>query len=189
MPQRNISSQIGNTFYQIGRYFSSGVGDGSLVSASMLAGQIFYCPIIIPQTITVDRIAVNVGTGQTAGEARLAMRYFSNSSKSVGRLLFDAATVDCSTSGAKEITINQIIQPGYYMGLLWNKIASTTYTAYTNSPLSGSIVGQTSVGVSFLSGFTLTGITYGSAFPDSPESGAPGTPNNNCPILSLRIAG
>jgi hypothetical protein len=156
---------ISPIIYIPSRYYSN-LAEGSISSVAMSANQIFYCPFIVYRVTTFDRIAVNVATAQTGGEARLGIRNFANGA--AGSIALDAGTINCSTTGAKEIVINSTLQPGQYFLLLWNKVASTAFSAYSNSPGLLSTIGSAAIiapgGNQSLS-FVAINITYtGNAF-------------------------
>lgn len=178
---RQIS--VPQAFYQTGCYFSGMAGD-NVANYSMAGDTIAYVPLIIQENVSVDRIGINVTSALSEGEARLGIRRFVN--KALGELILDAGTVDCSTTGAKQIIINTTLPPGLYMGMLHNKVAGTSFSSYSQSGISGSIVGRSSIGTSFNAGFALD-VPYG-PFPTNPESGAPGVYKTFSPIIFLRIA-
>lgn len=167
-----------------GRYFTSLTGD-TTSNVSMGANEIRYIPFIIQVATTFDRIGVNVTTAQTGGEARLGIRSV-GSNGLPGNLFFDAGIIDCSTTGAKEITISQAPPAGQYYAMILNKIASTSINSVISTPISGSILGQTSIGTTFHCGFVVNGVTY-AAFANNPESSTP-TPNTIAPLITLRLA-
>jgi hypothetical protein len=85
---------------------------GNHPSLTVIADRLSFVPIEIA-SCQIDRIAVVVTTGAAGSLVRLGI-YNSNSAGYPGNLFFDAGTVDSSTTGLKEITVNQTLQPGRY---------------------------------------------------------------------------
>lgn len=92
------------------------------VSTALTANRIYAHPFIVPKTITLDRIAVNVTTLVASGQLRLGI--YSDSNSEPNSLILDAGTVDTSTTGVKTITINQQLTAGLY----WLVAASNSAT-------------------------------------------------------------
>lgn len=76
-------------------------------SGSPSANVLRATPFICPKQITLDRIAISIITG-VAGNARLGI-YGDNGNLLPQTLLLDAGEVDVGSSGAKILTINQVL--------------------------------------------------------------------------------
>jgi hypothetical protein len=76
----------------------------------------YAIPFVVPKTITIDRIAVNVTTLVASGLIRLGI--YNNANGEPGTLLLDAGAVDSSTTGVKTITISQQLVGGYLYWLV-----------------------------------------------------------------------
>jgi hypothetical protein len=74
--------------------------------------QINGYPLFLPKSLAVDRIAVNVATAGAAN-SKIRLGAYKPNFDGTFSLLFDAGTVDCSTTGAKEITINETLPAGW----------------------------------------------------------------------------
>lgn len=96
-----------------GEYY--GIMGASITSSSVavVADKIYSAPFLVLQEETFDRIAINIGTG-AVGAARLGI-YASASNSKPGALVLDAGEIaDTSTTGDKEIVIDQTLTPGLY---------------------------------------------------------------------------
>jgi hypothetical protein len=88
----------------------------SVLLASQSTGRQFtneallFIPIAIRQPVTVDRMQILVDTAEAGVVARLGL--YENNDGTVGSLIVDAGTVDCSTTGFKEVTINETLPSG-----------------------------------------------------------------------------
>lgn len=93
-----------------------------------------------PQTF--DRIAIEVTTGVATALTRLGI-YKDDGESAPGSLVLDAGTVDCSTTGLKEITISQVLESGRYWLASVAQTAAATLRAvpFTRDPVVGSSTG------------------------------------------------
>lgn len=71
-------------------------------------------PFVIPKAASFDRIAVNITTAAASTTVRLGVYAHDPATENPGALLFDAGTVDSSTTGTKEITISETLAAGIY---------------------------------------------------------------------------
>lgn len=75
---------------------------------------IHLVPIILFSSETITTLSLEVTTAAGAGDnARLGL-YDSNANGEPNNLLIDGGEVDISTTGVKEVTINQSVNPGIY---------------------------------------------------------------------------
>lgn len=101
----------------IGRYRGP-TGDGSTV-AVITTNYLYGAAFLVSQNETFDRIAVDVTTAEAGKSARLGI--YNSSGQGPTTLLLDAGEVDLSTTGVKEIVINQALTPGdYYLAVISN---------------------------------------------------------------------
>lgn len=96
-----------------GEYYGIlGAGIGSSAVA-VVADKIYSAPFLVLKEESFDRIGISVGTG-AVGAARLGI-YASGTNWKPGSLVLDAGEIaDTSSTGDKEITINQTLAPGLY---------------------------------------------------------------------------
>jgi hypothetical protein len=68
-------------------------------------------PFMLMRTATLDRLKVNITTADAGSTVRLGL-YTSDSHGMPSTLLLDGGTIDSSTTGAKEVTVNQQLTGG-----------------------------------------------------------------------------
>jgi hypothetical protein len=108
----NYYRKIGVTQYESWyTYFGT---TSTLSTATLVASRLFAFPFIVPKTITLDRIAINVYTAGT-GNARMGIY---RNSESLGlypdQLVLDSGEVSIASTGVKSVTINQQLTAGLY---------------------------------------------------------------------------
>lgn len=112
------SADVIANVYRSGKY----AFPGSRTSASTQQlgnGRVCYVALALNKARSIDRIACEVTAAGTAGsEVRLGA-YGSDATLQPTSLLFDAGTIDSTTTGVKEITVAQTIGPG----IVWLAIA------------------------------------------------------------------
>jgi len=102
-----------------GEYYGALGAAGPITPITMVADKLYCIPFLVLKTETFNGIAIDVQT-LSAGNARLGI-YNDNGACAPGTLLVDAGAVDTGTTGAKEIVINQSLQPGlYWLAAIFN---------------------------------------------------------------------
>ena len=103
------------------RYYQGNLRVGELATGGGIDDRLRLSPWWIPHDVAVDRIGVEVTTGQATGSTRLGI-YESGSDGLPDKLLIDAGTIDSSTTGFKEITIDVKLvgQHLYWTGFVHN---------------------------------------------------------------------
>jgi len=71
------------------------------------------CPLPVGKAVTLDRIGLEVTTAVATAVVRLGI-YADDGNGYPGALVLDAGTIDASTTGFKEIVINQALAAGLY---------------------------------------------------------------------------
>ncbi|MFW6125476.1 MAG: hypothetical protein ACOC58_00060 [Chloroflexota bacterium] len=95
----------------VARWVLPGWYCGGGLTLTVTANRIYYTPIFVSEDTTFIRIGCNVTTA-VAGTADL--RIFEWDDGLPGAQILSAGTVDTSTTGYKEIVINQTLARGYY---------------------------------------------------------------------------
>lgn len=122
------------------------LGTASLLALSATAfakDTIRYTPFTISKKVTVTKIAINVTVqGDSSTTARLAIYSAAATTKYPGALLLDCGTVAIDSTGVKEISISQSLDPGLYW-LAINHGSTTSPTlrsvgSYSFPPIGGS---------------------------------------------------
>lgn len=98
-----------------GRYFGNWHQSPWLVrgTGTPVLNLVYYCPIYVSSSITIDRIAMEVATGTGGGgTARLGLYDSDGTSYAPLTRLADFGTVTLNPAGVKELTISQSITAG-----------------------------------------------------------------------------
>jgi hypothetical protein len=119
-------------------YVHDNLGTGALADEDVIA-----VPIIIGESMTLDRIAVRVTTSNTS-TTRLGIYNHSSTAFAPGTLLVDGGLISTTSLGTKETTISQAVTPGVY----WLAIISNYTTAPEFRVLSAN--GSVGLGASLL---------------------------------------
>jgi hypothetical protein len=112
VPFGRFLSRAGVTRYTTpGWFIASETSGGNPVADTML-----FLPILVQEVRTFDRIALWVTTLAAGEVARLGVYEadLDADGLSPGALILDAGTVSLASTGAKEITIDLALGPGYY---------------------------------------------------------------------------
>jgi hypothetical protein len=101
----------------LGRYMRSGLYTPPFLCSADAAGAItqsteYAAMFPVANTVTVDRIGLEVTTQAALNVVRLGIRQDNNLYP--GTLLLDAGTIDASGTGFLEIIISQLLAPGIY---------------------------------------------------------------------------
>ena len=161
-----------------GQYTSgSSVSTGN---AGVTANRLYYQPIYVPRTVTVDRIAVNHAATTAGAGSVMRLGIYTSTNDLPSTLLLDAGTVDLTTAAAlKTVTINQQLTAGVYWLAAVGQITSGSPTFATGNP--GMHVPD--------AGGTFTGVKFeGGVTGSLPATATPGTSNTTQPpLIYLRI--
>jgi hypothetical protein len=161
-----------------GQYTSgSSVSTGN---AGVTANRLYYQPIYVPRTVTVDRIAVNHAATTAGAGSVMRLGIYTSTNDLPSTLLLDAGTVDLTTAAAlKTVTINQQLTAGIYWLAAVGQITSGSPTFATGNP--GMHVPD--------AGGTFTGVKFEANVTGSlPATATPGTSNTTQPpLIYLRI--
>lgn len=121
IPNPNSISYFRRTGTTRERWYTMPItGTALSTSGALTAGRIYTHPFLVPKTITIDRLAVNVTTLVASGKCRLGI--YNDSNGEPGTLLLDAGEVDTSATGVKTLTVNQALTGGalYWLAILSN---------------------------------------------------------------------
>jgi hypothetical protein len=109
--------------------------NGSTLTTSNYIQNRLYCyPLFIQETITIDRLNVEVTSNQASTTWRIGI-YTPDSNGVPSTLLLDAGTVATTSTGLKTITVSQTLTAGlYYIAGVWQGgSTSPTLRAYGNT--------------------------------------------------------
>jgi hypothetical protein len=126
----NIASKYANPFqinYRSGYWYESRNG-AVLNNASATLNRLYVYPVFIQESITIDRLGMEVQTQAASSTIRLGI-YNSDSNGEPSSLVLDAGTVSGTTTGLKAITVSQALTTGlYYFAWIWQGGTGRTIT-------------------------------------------------------------
>jgi hypothetical protein len=165
-------------------------GSVTTQSVSALYNYIVLSAFYIPETVTVDRVAVHVSV-LGSGDIRLGLYAHDPTTGRPSSRLADWGLVSATTTGVKELTISYTFNKGWYwLAHCWQTSNTTAHT-YTANPLNTLnipvFLGTSSSGMSSSRGVSYysTGVT--GALPSS-ASGAISNNINNSMRVAFRTA-
>lgn len=121
--------QPGELGYTTGRYYIGWPFNAGPVNQTTIADRLRTSALFISKDVRIDRIGVQVQTAQATASTRLGI-YESGDDGFPDNLLLDAGTIDSSTTGFKEITIDQVLRgPRIYWGSYVHSISSVELRA------------------------------------------------------------
>jgi hypothetical protein len=106
-------------FHATGRFYGTPFIN-VLTTFAASANVLYSIPLLVPYNRTYTTIGIEVTTLAASTNARLGIykdKYLESGATEGGyprELVLDAGTVDCSTTGAKTITISQALTAGWY---------------------------------------------------------------------------
>ena len=144
-----------------------------------------------PQDFLIDRIGITVRTAGASSVTRLGVYRILPVGTDFAELVFDAGTVDSSTTGNKEITISEALSPGFYMFVAPTQGGTPPQlraNSHTLGPLGPTMMGTTSFDTSGGNNgqrpYNYSSIT--GALPATLAN--PGTASNGAIIVGVRAA-
>lgn len=161
-------------------YYTIG-GFGTIGTLALAAGTAYARPFMLMTPQTFDRIGVNVTTAATAASGgTLALALWQPGPGLPGAVLYESTLVSSETTGSKEFTITQTLNPGIYWVGARAEVANCTVAAFAaaSNPF---VAGTTTAPAGASGSFTQAGT---GAFPTFT---APGT-TTGAPLVSLRAA-
>lgn len=91
--------------------------------------QATFALFVVPESTTFDRIYIKVMTAGSAG-AVCRLGIFGDTGGKPGSVVLDAGTIDATSTGDKEITISQTLNPGVYWVSACTQGGATTRAFY-----------------------------------------------------------
>jgi hypothetical protein len=85
----------------------------SFANQGAAVGRAVYTPWFVSDTVSIDRIAMQVVTGQADAVCRIGV-YPSSNGAPVASLIEDFGTVDADAPGVKELAVDLTLEPGLY---------------------------------------------------------------------------
>ena len=97
----------------IARWVIPGWLNQGVVNQAIVAGDIYYIPIFVPERTLYDRIGVYVASGDGVGGAA-DLRIFRSVGGLPDILVLSAGALSTNASGAQELVISETLERGYY---------------------------------------------------------------------------
>lgn len=128
-----------------------------------------FTPFQIPKKVTVTKVAFNVTVaGDASTTARVAIYSPHATTKFPGSLLVDFGTIAIDSTGVKEYSISQVLDPGiYWLAINHNSTTSPTLRSITSSSFPAIGGSSSSLPASMINVYTQ-GFTY-AAMPSTPS--------------------
>lgn len=119
--------KTGTTTFE--RWYNNSINCTALATVAIAMGVIRYLPFVVPKTITLDRIGIEIsGAGTAASVLRIGIYNSSNTLPST--LNIDAGTILGDSATMQSITINKTLLPGmYFFAINHNSVANITVRA------------------------------------------------------------
>lgn len=185
-PTGNHAATFIRPRWSTGRYYTTtnSVARGTL---ALTLDRLFLVPFDVPLGAKIDRLGCEVSTAIASGVARLGV-YRSTADGLPGSLLLDAGTVDCSTTGGKEITLGSALSlpDGRVFLALAPQVAAATFRTMStgHDPRIGASALTSATASNGQNAYYATSSVSG-AFPVT--VGAPSTATHG-PVIAVRAA-
>ncbi len=112
----------GELGYITGRYYVGMTENAAAINVSSINDSLRTSAIFVTRSVQIDRLGVQVQTAQATSSTRFGI-YESGSDGLPDKLLIDAGTIDSSTTGFKEITVDVVLYgPRVYWGAFVHSI-------------------------------------------------------------------
>jgi hypothetical protein len=152
------------------RYVRPGWYAHGYVAAAPGASVLALYPIFVAEQMTAIRIGVYV-TQAAGGTIRLGIWNWSNGLP--GTLILDAGTVMADVNSFREVTINQVLEPGYYwVGYTCSgatvKVYAVDMSKPFRAPVSGFMTDTSLAATPRYVGVSKSGVDPANAFSDNP---------------------
>jgi hypothetical protein len=116
------------------RWYANNTIGGTPTTLIPTINQLYLIPLIIPRTININQIAVNVTLAQTNGRTLIGIYNADQLSLNPTTLLFGSQILNAVTTGISASTVNQSLQGGniYYLASLFTGTTAPTVTALSS---------------------------------------------------------
>lgn len=164
------------------------VGGNPITTHASATNRITFVPITVPWTRTYTSIAFSIPTGGAVASstARLAIYNLDQSDGGPGTVLLDAGTVATDTTGFKQITVSQALDPGQYYLAIWTS-AAITIRACTQTSSIAQLAWRLGAATPSPSNYLTRTETYGGAFQDqSSNTQTASSGASSTPLLGIR---
>lgn len=124
-PLRNMSSATTAGVFS-GIYYDNSFSSVAPTTVAGAADRMEICPYFAGFNFTIDRIGVNVTTAVAGALAKVVIYATSTTTGAPTTLLYESASLDCSTTGMKEIAVALTFAAGiqYWIGVRHSSTAT-----------------------------------------------------------------
>lgn len=136
--------------YATGRYYSHTAflpNTGAITAQAMVANRLYAMPLIVPASVTFDRVAINLTTAVAGSTIRIGI-YEADNGWTCTRIVDFGTLASTTPTGIKEITISQALSAGRYLvAIASSHTPSISRASMTNfNPFGETTVAQTNAG-------------------------------------------
>lgn len=130
---RNMSSATAAGVFS-GTYYDNSFSAGAPTTVAGVADRMEVSPYFSGFNFTIDRIGVNVSTAVASALAKVVIYATSATTGAPSALLYESASLDCSTTGTKEIAVSLTFTAGvqYWIGVRHSSTATLRAVPLTN---------------------------------------------------------
>jgi len=170
------------------RWYSSAISVFAATTVGGLTKDVLRAvPFVVPKTITLDRIAMEITIAGTAGSV-LRLGIYSSTDNLPGALVLDAGTIACDSATFQSITINQQLTAGlYWLVFNHNSAATPTFRAITLAAMPNILGVPAALGTGNYHTIVSSTYTYG-ALPDPYDNTGIAAVAINAPLISVRLS-
>lgn len=124
-PLRNMSSATTSGVFS-GTYYDNSFSAAASATIAGVADRMEVSPYFSGFNFTIDRIGVNVATAVAGALAKVVIYATSTTTGAPTTLLYESASLDCSSVGTKEVTISLTFVAGiqYWVGVRHSSTAT-----------------------------------------------------------------
>lgn len=132
-PLRNMSSATTAGVFS-GSYYDNSFTAGAPTTIIGAADRMEVSPYFSGFNFTIDRIGVNVSTGVASALAKVVIYSTTVSTGAPNALLYESASLDCSTTGTKEVAASLTFTAGvqYWIGVRHSSTSTVRAVPLTN---------------------------------------------------------
>ena len=167
--------------YAANLYYPSLTPGYSTAGAAVTADILYLTPFLVGKATTFTRIGLEVTAG-AAGAARLGIYNFTDGLP--GSLVLDAGTIDTSGAAVLEVTISQLLNPGWYaLAIVFNATPSVRFAAP-----SGTLLPYYGRGFNAAPGGAAESINRAFTYAALPDPfGTPTYTTGSLPLMHMRV--
>ena len=177
-----VSKRLGSSWYQSSLYYDPAYPNAtSQTNISVGAGNQFYVPILVLESVTINQLAVNV-TGAAAAGGLLQMGIYSSAADNSGpnAALFTSSQIASTSTGVKSESCSVVLTAGIY----WvSYLAITAAATITTQLIPRQITGRAAITTAAPAALAATSVT---SMPTNAQAGL--ITSTTVPMVCFRAA-